>query len=60
MGIIGAMGKAAVKEVRKSVNRKKKAILRKASIKPSMKKSSPTTKRKVRKLPASSVTRKKG
>lgn len=57
MGILKAMGKAAVKEVKKSINRKRKAILKQHSVKPSMRKS--PVKRKVKRLPASSVTRRK-
>jgi hypothetical protein len=61
MGIIGAMFKAAGKEIKKSVGRRRKAILKKASGQPvkvnrSTSTRTKSTKRK-KKLPASSATR---
>ena len=58
MGIISAMGKAAAKEVKKTVKRKVRKVLRSHSVAPSLKKSPARTKGK-KKIPVSSVSRRK-
>jgi hypothetical protein len=55
MGILSAMGKAAVKEVKRSVARRKKAILKQHSIPRSAPKGyQPKKTRRKKKLPATS------